>query len=329
MRGDGEATMTPPDTSMPASRREWAQVALLRLLHRLAAEGYQFTTPTPSTHRRVLLRRGRVEAANIQDIFGWNLPFRESAQDPRLVELMRAGGILPAQGPLLVSALRVASLGKRLFLHSGFPVRGDRHVFLGPDSYRFTDFLCGELRTCERAGRVLDLGAGAGVGGIFALDQLPGAHLVLSDVNPEALGLARINAAFAGLSATLRRCDGVPAGDGPFDVIVANPPYIAGSGLTYSDGGGALGIDVTVSWAEAAMAALAPGGRALFYSGAPMLRGHDPLRAALSQAADRANCSFRYREIDPDVFAASLLHPRYWSVERIAAVGAVMVKPAA
>ncbi|MFI4950852.1 MAG: hypothetical protein ACHP7A_07415, partial [Caulobacterales bacterium] len=115
--------------------------------------------------------------------------------------------------------------------------------------------------------------------------------------------------------------------DGPFHLVISNPPYILGSGRTYSDGGGALGAEVALRWTKAALGNLAPGGRMLLYTGSAMVGGHDALRAALGELAAEAGCSLAYRELDPDVFPATLLNRRYWSVERIAAVGAVLARP--
>ncbi|MDB5424145.1 MAG: hypothetical protein JWQ29_1561 [Phenylobacterium sp.] len=303
-----------------------ADHALLDLLRQLAEVGYQFTTPAPNTHRRVRLRRGHAKAANLQDVFGWSLPFEGHPVSPRLTELLAAGGALRTQGTLFTSTLGVASVGDQLYLHSALPCRDKAHVFFGPDSYRFVDFLRAELPVLGPGARILDIGAGAGVGGVFAARQARGSRLTLTDVNPEALRLSRINAAFAGLTPELRQCDGLPADDGPFEVVVANPPYIGGTGLIYSDGGGAVGAQLSLNWAASAVKRLSPGGRLLLYSGSAIVRGEDALRTELAGIADQAGCHFRYREIDPDVFPTTLFNPRYWGAERIAAVGAVMVK---
>ena len=109
-------------------------------------------------------------------------------------------------------------------------------------------------------------------------------------------------------------------------MIVANPPYISGSGLTYSDGGKALGAETTLAWAKSGLSALAPGGRLLLYSGSAIVRGVDLLQRELQEVAATAGASLRYGELDPDVFPATLLNPGYWGVDRIAAVGAVLAK---
>jgi len=172
---------------------------------------------------------------------------------------------------------------------------------------------------------IADIGAGTGVGGIFAKCLAPQARLVLSDVNSGALELARVNAAFAGQDCALEIAGGVPADLGPFDLILANPPYIGGKpGKTYSDGGGALGAEVSLAWACAAIDSLKPGGRLLLYTGSAITRRGDALREALAKVSSGAGCEFRYEELDPDVFPSTLLHSAYWGVERIASVGAVI-----
>lgn len=302
------------------------QTARLGLLHRLRDLGYSFTTPAPATHRRILLRRGRRSAENLADVFGWNMAFEADVLPPGLFEIMDAGQMLVREGDRYVSALRVASLADRLFLHSAFPVGKDA-VFFGPDSYRFADFIRVERPDLRADAVIVDIGTGAGVGGIVAQGLEPTARLILTDVNPTALGLARVNAALAGVTPELVESDGLPDTPGLFDLIVANPPYIgAETGKTYSDGGGALGGEITLRWAKEAAGRLAPGGTLLLYSGAAIVRGRDPMREALGEIAKRAGCAFTYRELDPDVFPGTLLHRPYWKVERIAAFGALLTK---
>ena len=298
---------------------------MLALLRQVAACGYQFTTPTPMSHRRVRLRRALRPARGLADVFGWSLPFVEGTLPADMVALMAAGGILRRRGGRLASALRIASVGPLLFWHSAFPPSGRDAVFFGPDSYRFADFIRAQMVPLPAGATIVDIGAGAGVGGLFAHALQPQARLILGDINPLALRLARINAAFAGLAVRCVRGAGLPPLEGPAELILANPPYLGGGPRrTYSDGGGDLGRDLAVAWARAALDRLSPGGRLLLYSGAPIVRGRDALREALEAVCAEGGGRFSYRELDADVFPETLLHRAYWGVERIAAVGAVL-----
>ena len=72
-------------------------------------------------------------------------------------------------------------------------------------------------------------------------------HLVMSDINARALRLAAVNCAAHGVAASLRQCDLFAGLDGAFDVIVANPPYLADpQARQYRDGGGSLGSQLSL-----------------------------------------------------------------------------------
>lgn len=302
--------------------------ALQALLTQLKAAGYGFTTPAPSTHRRVLTRRTGQAARDLIDVFGWNMRFDDGLLPTEILAALHAAQGVTRVGAQWVSRYRVASLDDHLFVHSAFPT--DEHsVFFGPDSYRFAHFIQRAAPPLGEGARILDIGAGSGVGGVIAATLSPHAHVTLTDVNAKALALADVNAKAAGFEVELIFGDGLPPGETLFDLIVANPPYIGGAGKTYADGGGDLGLDLSIAWAKAACARLSPGGKFLLYSGAAITRGHDPLHVALAPIAQAADCAFRYDELDPDVFPATLIQPAYWGVERIAAVGAVMTRNAA
>lgn len=83
-----------------------------------------------------------------------------------------------------------------------------------------------------RAGlRVLDLGTGSGCLAVTLALELAGAHVVAVDRSAAALAVARANAARLGATVECRASDwyGALAANERFDVIVANPPYIAGA----------------------------------------------------------------------------------------------------
>jgi hypothetical protein len=288
---------------------------------------YAFVTPTPATHRR-FLERNRRPARDLRDVFGWNLPFAPELLPPSLLQaLERAGLLAPAEDGLLRSKVRVATEGGLRFLHSAYPTDDPDSVFFGPDSYRFVRFLRAQLPKIGACGRLVDMGAGSGVGGIVAASLLPGAAIALLDVNPAALRFAAANAADAGVAVEL--VEGKGPGDvaGPVDLVIANPPYIMDEAeRTYRHGGGMNGARLSLDWAVAAAARLSPGGKMLLYTGVSIVGGRDALREALEKALPPLGCTLAYEEIDPDIFGEELERPLYRDVERIVAVGAVIAK---
>ncbi|HEX8644850.1 MAG TPA: peptide chain release factor N(5)-glutamine methyltransferase [Allosphingosinicella sp.] len=76
---------------------------------------------------------------------------------------------------------------------------------------------------------VLDLGTGSGALLLAALDEWPAATGHGRDASPDALAVAARNAARLGLAerATFSLGDWGAGLDGPFDLILANPPYVA------------------------------------------------------------------------------------------------------
>lgn len=77
---------------------------------------------------------------------------------------------------------------------------------------------------------VLDLGVGSGAILLAVLAERPAARGVGIDISEEALAVARDNAASVGLAGriTFLRGDWTALlGDGSFDLVVCNPPYIA------------------------------------------------------------------------------------------------------
>lgn len=317
-----------------------AKVALLQarvaLLQALKAGGYRFVAPTPATHARVIARRPL--AQDVRDILGWSLPFRAELVDPELLGLLdAAGAIESAAGGALRSRYRVASLGDDLFLHSAFPTTQHDAVFFGPDSYRFADFIRAEILDLPPPRRLVDVGAGAGVGALTAarrLDELresgapAQATIVLTDINAAALDLARANldaAAPLAAQAEFVATDGFNDITFTPDLIIANPPYIADSAhRAYRDGRGMHGGEVSLAWTRAAAERLERGGALLLYTGSAIIDGRDELKEALLGVL--AGFDVSYREIDPDVFGEELERDDYADVERIAVVGLVAIK---
>ena len=288
--------------------------ALAQLGRSLLARGYRFITTTPETHRRVLAR-GPANARDLRDVFGRSKPFLPDLLAPELLRLLEAAEALEEIGPLRRSKVRFSSLGQLLFAHSAYPTSAADAVFFGPDTYRFAALL--EARITARPGRVADVGCGSGAGGLILAARAESVQLL--DVNPAALRMARANADLNGLAARTAQSDVLAGAEGPLQLIIANPPYLADEeGRTYRDGGSALGTALSARIAREALDRLAPGGRLLLYTATPVVEGAHLLWPQLEPLLEQTR--FDYRELDPDVFGEELERPAYAQAERIALV---------
>ena len=113
----------------------------------------------------------------------------------------------------------------------------NRHVLIPrPETERVVELALELLGSCP-APRILDLGTGSGCIAVTLASQLPQARVWACDVSAEALAVARANAVAHNVAGRMtfmqtdmrRRLEGQPHGAAPtFDLIVSNPPYIAG-----------------------------------------------------------------------------------------------------
>jgi len=123
---------------------------------------------------------------------------------------------------------------------------------------------------------VLDLGVGSGAILLSVLAERPAARGLGVDISEEALAVARDNAAQLGLAArcALLRGDWTTGlADANFDLVVANPPYIASAVIETLEpevrryeprlalDGGADGLDAYRRLAPEILRVLKPGGR--------------------------------------------------------------------
>jgi release factor glutamine methyltransferase len=128
---------------------------------------------------------------------------------------------------------------------------------------------------------IADACTGSGNLAIALAHELPGALIVATDISNEALQVARRNATRHGVASRLRFVqahilDGLR---GPFDVIVANPPYVRQSDRpalqpevrdhepSVALFGGARGTELVASVVEQAASRLLPGGYLAFEFG--------------------------------------------------------------
>ena len=91
-----------------------------------------------------------------------------------------------------------------------------------------TEQLCELVLTAGAAKSVLDVGTGSGVIALTLAAEWPEAQVEAVDLSPDALALARENAARLGLAERVQfsRSDLLAEVTGEFDLIIANLPYI-------------------------------------------------------------------------------------------------------
>jgi release factor glutamine methyltransferase len=123
--------------------------------------------------------------------------------------------------------------------------------------------------------RIIDIGTGSGALMLALLQELQNAIGTGTDVSKAALEVARANAAHCGLErrCSFVACDIASGVQGPFDLVVSNPPYIAHDEIpslapevrdydpTVALDGGDAGLATYRAIAAEATRLLAPGGR--------------------------------------------------------------------
>ncbi|MNP14740.1 Ribosomal protein L11 methyltransferase [compost metagenome] len=242
---------------------------------------------------------------------------------------MQQAGVLEQQQGLWKSRVRWSSLDEMLFVHSAYPTQACDAVFFGPDSYRFARLVHGHLQqSFAPIRRAADIGCGAGIGAIIIARARREAQVLALDINPAALRMTAINAALAEVAnIELAPSDLLQDVDGYFDLIVANPPYLADPlNRAYRDGGGSLGAGLSLRIVDQAMPRLAPGGSLVLYTGVAMVDGRDPFFDAVRTRLASPLFGWTYQELDPDVFGEELLTPGYQTVERIAVVALIVTR---
>jgi len=110
---------------------------------------------------------------------------------------------------------------------------------------------------------VLDMGAGSGIGAVFAAQWA--ARVVAVDINPEAMRCARINALLNRVDDRVEAVQGdlfAPVQDEQFDVVLFNPPFYRGAPRDALDQAW-RSLDAVERFAAGLRSHLKPGGYAL------------------------------------------------------------------
>jgi release factor glutamine methyltransferase len=151
--------------------------------------------------------------------------------------------------------------------------------------------------------RIADLDTGSGALLLALLHELPAARGAGTDISTAALACARSNAAALGLGsrATFVACDHGAALGGSFDLVVANPPYVASGEIAGLDpevrdfdprralDGGADGLAAYRAIAADARRLLAPSGLLVLELGAGQLDAVRSLTVAAGLAPASAH----------------------------------------
>jgi release factor glutamine methyltransferase len=74
---------------------------------------------------------------------------------------------------------------------------------------------------------VLDVGVGSGAIALAIADEHPGARVVATDSSSDALAVVAENVTRTGLPVELVEGELFAGLDGPFDLVVSNPPYVS------------------------------------------------------------------------------------------------------
>jgi release factor glutamine methyltransferase len=117
--------------------------------------------------------------------------------------------------------------GKTSFF--GLPFEVGNHTFIPrPETEELVDWIL-QIAPRDRDIDCLDLGTGSGVIAVCLARFLPLSRVTAVDISDEALQLAQKNAEINDVSdkITFLESDWFKALDGKFDLIVANPPYVA------------------------------------------------------------------------------------------------------
>jgi ribosomal protein L3 glutamine methyltransferase len=87
----------------------------------------------------------------------------------------------------------------------------------------------------DRIRRLVDIGTGSGCIAIASALALPHAHVDAADISTDALAVAGVNVARYDLASRVRLVQSdvyAGLGNGPYDVIVSNPPYVGDEELS-------------------------------------------------------------------------------------------------
>ncbi len=114
----------------------------------------------------------------------------------------------------------------------GLTLKSDARALIPrPETEQLCEMLASRAKDAGciwKSGSIADVGTGSGCIALALAHAMPEAKVIGLDASDDALALAKENAELTGLSArvTFQKSDLFSAAEGPFDLIVANLPYI-------------------------------------------------------------------------------------------------------
>jgi release factor glutamine methyltransferase len=183
-------------------------------------------------------------------------------------------------------------VGKKEFYSLAFEVSPAVLIPRPESEFVVVEFLAA-MRDVESPSAV-DVGTGSGNLAVASACRHPGAHFVAIDISAKALEVARRNATEHGVADRIdfrlgNRLEPV-AHDGPFDAIIANPPYIPSDEIARLEpgvreyeprsalDGGPSGLDMVSRLIEESVPLLKPGGHLILEIGTAQ---EQPVRALI------------------------------------------------
>lgn len=192
---------------------------------------------TPSVAGLLAEAASRLEAAGVEDPRrDARLLLAEALDVPAHRLILEPNEMVPEAAASLFAAYldrRLARepvariLGRREFWSLDFRVT-PATLDPRPDSETLVEAVLAAFPDRNRALRVVDFGTGTGCLLLAVLSEYPHATGLGIDMAPEAVATARLNAGDLGLTdrAEIRLGDWGQGVEGPFDIILSNPPYI-------------------------------------------------------------------------------------------------------
>ncbi len=148
--------------------------------------------------------------------------------------------------------------------------------------------------------RVVDVGTGSGAIALAIAQECPGARVTATDVSPGAVALARENAERLALAVELVETSLLEGLDGPFELVVSNPPYVAAAEIEllqpevrdWEPRGALVDEGQTEELMRTARDVLAPGGAIVF-------EAHEGRASSRRGAAELAGLCGHYDHYGP------------------------------